>query len=99
MSEIPLKDVETARRDRLFFKVASKRAKGQKWIYVGEGTHSLQDALSQAQGLNAYESAVFVISRESFGSIYWSSLDPDLFNSTVIELASYIYPGDVTDDE
>ena len=88
MSQIPHKDIEMAQEQGLFFKVAAKGGRGQKWQYVGDGTHSLEVAVARAREMSGYESAVFLAAKNGGGYLYWSSLSPELFNSTVIELAA-----------
>lgn len=92
MSQIPLNDAEMARNQGLVFRIALKRGKGQKWEYVEEPLDSIETAIARAKEVHGFEIGVFVVTNRSTGMLYWSSLDPGLFNSTVIELANYEYP-------
>jgi hypothetical protein len=76
-------DIESARRQRLRFKVSRKEQRGAPWLGVFEG-EDLEEALSRARAETAYEAAVFVVTN-SGGFIYWTSAAPDVFNSTVVQ--------------
>ena len=64
------------------FSVATKEKRGARWIEVHTEIDDLHAAMMPAQNLLAYEVGIFV----NGGFIYWTSIHPDLFNSTAINL-------------
>lgn len=85
--QIPSEDLKMAVENRLLFKVVTKAGKGKRWERVGEDTHSLEEAIGQASSISAYQSGVFVVTRNG-SFIYWTSDEPDLYNSTVLNFAA-----------
>jgi hypothetical protein len=89
-SQFSPEDLKMAREKGLLFEVATKSGKGQRWVTVGERTHSLEEALARAKDMVAFQSAVFVLDKHQAGTFYWSSDDPDLYNSTALRTADPI---------
>ncbi len=79
----PTDDVERAMELQLGFYVSRKERQFAKWTRLFS-THSLADALSKAVDERAFEVAVFV-QTESGGIMYWTSSEPDCFNSSAID--------------
>lgn len=76
-------------RDRAFalekgylFKVMTKEAQGKKWNTVRDKVSDLREAMLLAKSLDSFEVSIFT--RNGFK--YWSSLHPDLLNSTVLTM-------------
>jgi len=78
---IPSSDIEIAAQRALQFDVFTKDARGKPWTAHTRGL-SLGDAIGEAQRLSGTVYEVGVLVR---GKIYWTTRDPDLFNSTVLQ--------------
>jgi hypothetical protein len=76
-------DRETALNKGYTFFVAQKLERGARWLHLRDDIADLHKALVQAQSHTAYEVGVFVV-RDGLGYIYWTSREPDLYNTTVI---------------
>ena len=63
------------------FDVATKDGRGKRWIEIDRSIADLHDAMVLARDTKAYETGVFLQ-----GFLYWTSIHPEVFNSTVIEL-------------
>ncbi|OJJ21032.1 hypothetical protein BKI52_10690 [marine bacterium AO1-C] len=78
---IPGRDIKESTSLGQRFGVYQKAGRGKPWIPVEEGITSLEYALSKAVEVQAWETGIITQS----GLIYWTSHNPDLFNSTVIQ--------------
>jgi len=67
------------------FFVAQKTERGGRWQHMRDDIADLHEAIVHARSLTAYEVAVFVV-RTGGGYIYWSSRQPDVYNTTVITI-------------
>src|SRR5438034_6180963 len=56
--------------------------RGTRWIEIERNIADLHDAMVLANNTKAYETGVFV----QGGFLYWTSVHPELFNSTVIKM-------------
>ena len=79
-------DARVARGHGLKFEVTKKAGRGQRWETVEAGLEDLVEAVSLAGGVETYESGVFVRHDGVGCFIYWTSLDADLLNSTVLHI-------------
>jgi hypothetical protein len=86
MCQVPLEDIEKASKRGLVFKVADKQGPGRRWQFVDEFIDSIEVAVARAKDMGGYESAVFLPTQQANGFLYWTSRDPELFNSTVLDL-------------
>ncbi len=75
-------DAKIVRECGLNVRVAKRDAQGARWETVAE-LHDLEEAVAVAAEVDARQSAVFV-----GGYFYWTSDDPDVFNSGVLSHAS-----------
>lgn len=64
------------------FDIARKDGRGTRWIEIERNVADLHDAMVLARDTKAYETGVFV----QGGFLYWTSVHPEIFNSTVIEM-------------
>ena len=78
-------DRQAALRRGYRFFVAQKVERGSRWQHVRDDIADLHEAIVHAQSLTAHEVAVFVV-RTGGGYIYWSSRQPDVYNTTVIAM-------------
>ncbi len=84
----PQNDLEAAAANRLVFSVCRKAVPRGTWLTVLEGL-SLEEAMlaTRAHLASSSEVGVFV-ERRTGGFLYWSSLTPELFNSTAVSRRS-----------
>ncbi len=79
-------DARLARERDLKFDVTTKAGRGLRWEYVATDIEDLAEALALACGVSAYESGVFARYAKWGRFLYWTSLQPDLLNSTVLSI-------------
>lgn len=79
----PEEDFQLASQRRLTFYVGEKMKRGSPWLEILRTT-DLTEALTRAQQIVNDEAGVLVETRHG-GFIYWTSLHPDVFNSTVLQ--------------
>jgi hypothetical protein len=78
-------DARAAVARSITFEVCRKARPGARWETVASSLPDLSDALERAKRVQSYEAAVFTDGPPPLGGfLYWSSLNPDLLNSTVI---------------
>ncbi|MEM7331303.1 MAG: hypothetical protein AAF490_04355 [Chloroflexota bacterium] len=78
---IPQADVDLAFTYGYQFNVLQKNGRGKPWQTVFEDIPSLSEAMEKVTIIDAWETGVFTME----GTLYWSSLTPEVFNSTIIE--------------
>ena len=79
------KDAQLARERGLRFEVTKKAGRGKRWETVASGVEDLIEAMSLAgQIRDTYESGVFASYMGVGGFVYWTSLYPELLNSTIL---------------
>lgn len=82
--EIPQDDLKAAQERSLQFKVTKRDKPRARWETVEAGIPDLAEAYAKALALEFYQSAIWLMTE--FGNFqYWSSDDPDLFNSTILK--------------
>jgi hypothetical protein len=80
------KDAQTASLGGVLFTVAIKKKKAGKWEDVVPNIKDLKDAMMLASTIESFEVAIFAKSKVSGGFFYWSSKNPDLLSSEIIQL-------------
>ena len=86
---LPREDIHVAHRSgRITFSVATKDRKGAPWADHVAGIRDLRAAFADARATtgDVYESGVFVHFEQSGGFLYWTSIAPEVFNSSVLRL-------------
>ncbi len=82
-------DRELAKTRGILFEVCSKAGQSQQWITIEKGIRDLDDAMILVNSLDGldvlYEVGIFV-EIQGLGFVYWTTKNPDLFNSSVIQL-------------
>jgi hypothetical protein len=79
-------DARLARERGLKVDVTTKAGRGLRWEDVATDIEELAEAVAMAGGVSAYESGVFVRYSKQGRFLYWTSLHPDLLNSTVLSI-------------
>jgi hypothetical protein len=74
-------DAHLARQKGYRFDVYTKERHQAPWILFDADIDDLVEAVEVARGLNAWETGVMMD-----GSIYWTSRNPDLLNTTVMTI-------------
>lgn len=82
MLDVPQSDIDLANKHQFTFEICRKDKQHGHWLTVREGIVSLQQAINGALRVpDAYEVAVYT----DEGFIYWSTRNPEWFNTTVLE--------------
>ena len=68
----------------IHFKVSQKDNKGARWVNIKDDISSIFDAIKCAQSIQCFEVAIFAM-HEVGGFLYWSSKNPEEFNSSVLD--------------
>ncbi len=81
LMNIPENDLELAANYGFRFYVAQREGPGETWHQISTDISFLTAAMEMARQTNAGEVGVFT----THGTFYWSSKDPEVFNSTILE--------------
>lgn len=82
---IPNKDIELAKKYGFTFDIYHREDYGKQWLIVEQNIQSIEEAIDKAIKLPSNQVAIYTME----GSYYWDSMDPDCFNTTVIENGVY----------